>query len=71
MKTKEKNAEGQDDEGHAQQGAEGPIKEVIEDKEKANRLANIWTKLRLEQNEMLKEKLELKRKIARLLEEYK
>ena len=41
MKPKEKKAEGKDAEGQAQQGAKGQIKEVKDDKEEVDRLAEI------------------------------
>ena len=46
------------------------IKEVNDDKDGVSRLTKIWTELWLERKAILTEKLELKRKLARLLEEY-
>ena len=46
------------------------IKEVNDDKEEVDRFAEIWTKLGLKKNKILKDKLKLKRKLARMLEEY-
>ena len=66
MKPELKKAEGQDSEKQNPPG----IKEVQYNKEEVNRLAKIWTELRLEKNKMLKEKPELKRNLARLLDEY-
>ena len=46
------------------------IKEVNDNKEEVDRLTEIWTKLGLEKNEILKDKPKLKKKLARLLDEY-
>ena len=45
------------------------IKEVHDDQDGVNRLAEIWAELGLEKNEILKDKQRLKRKLARLLDE--
>ena len=46
------------------------IKKVHEDQDGVDRLAEIWDELGLEKNEVLKDKPRLKRKLARLLDEY-
>ena len=63
---KQRKADKKDTEKQNQTG----IKDVNDDKEEVNRLAEIWTKLGLEKNYKLKDKPKLKRKLARLLEEY-
>ena len=46
------------------------IKEVHDDQDGVDRLAEIWAELGLEKNEILKDKPKLKKKLARLLDEY-
>ena len=46
------------------------IKEVHDDQDKVDRLTEIWTELGLGKNEILKDKPKLKKKLARLLDEY-
>ena len=46
------------------------IKEVNDDQDKIDRLTEIWTELGLEKNEILKDEPKLKKKLARLLDEY-
>ena len=72
VKPKEKKPEGQDTDGHAQRGAEGHVKEIKDDAKEeevdtTERLAQIWSELRLEENEMLKEKPQIRGKLAKLL----
>ena len=63
---KPKKADKKDTEKQNQTG----IKEVNNNKDGVDRLTELWTKLGLEKNEILKDKPKLKRKLARLLEEY-
>ena len=70
MKPKPKKTEGQDTKRPTQQGEKEQIEEVKDYKEEVDRLAEIWTELRLEKNEMLKEKPELKRKLSQMLDRY-
>ena len=66
QQVKPKKADKKDTEKQNQTG----IKEVNDDKDRVDRLTEIWTQLGLEKNEILKDKPRLKKKLTRLLDEY-